>query len=198
MYQVRLHGRGGQGVVTAAELIATAAIAQGRYALAFPSFGSERTGAPVAAYCRIDDEPIRSREPIADPDAVVVLDATLLSGPAVFEGVKTGTTVLVNAAAPVPAAIEAACPAPVRTVPATGFAQRRTGRAVPNAAMVGAFAAATGAVSLDAVLAAIRERFAGRIAEPNCLAAADAHHFALRDAAGRTVGAPDIREPDHV
>ena len=78
MYQIRLHGRGGQGVVTAAELIAWAAIADGRYALAFPSFGSERTGAPVEAYCRIDDKPIRSREPVTEPDLVVMLDPTLL------------------------------------------------------------------------------------------------------------------------
>jgi pyruvate ferredoxin oxidoreductase gamma subunit len=84
VYQVGLYGRGGQGVVTAAEVIASAAIADGKYALAFPSFGSERTGAPVAAYCRIDDEPIRSREPVADPDAVLVLDAALLRQGFVF------------------------------------------------------------------------------------------------------------------
>ena len=184
MYQVRLHGRGGQGVVTAAELIAGAAIAQGRYALAVPSFGSERTGAPVAAYCRIDDEPIRSREPIGDPDAVVVLDATLLNQPSVFEGLRPESTVLVNSPTPMPATVTERCPAVIRTVPATDFARRRTGRPVPNAAMVGAFAAATGAVTLDAVCGALLERFPERIAESNQQAAADAFHFLLCDAPG--------------
>ena len=69
MFQVRIHGRGGQGVVTAAELLSVAAFAEGRYAQAFPTFGSERTGAPVVAFCRIDDRAIRVREPIAEPDA---------------------------------------------------------------------------------------------------------------------------------
>jgi Pyruvate/2-oxoacid:ferredoxin oxidoreductase gamma subunit len=78
VFSVRIHGRGGQGVVTAAELLAVAAFAEDRYAQAFPSFGSEGTGAPVAAFCRIDDQPIRTREPIAAPDAVVVADPTVM------------------------------------------------------------------------------------------------------------------------
>jgi pyruvate ferredoxin oxidoreductase gamma subunit len=195
MYQVRLHGRGGQGVVTAAELIAGAAIAQGRYALAVPSFGSERTGAPVAAYCRIDDKPIRAREPIVEPDAVVVLDATLLSQPSVFEGLRSWTTVLVNSAIPVSDVLRSLCPTAIRTVPATGFAQRRTGRPMPNAAMVGAFAAATGTVTLDAVRGAICDRFPERIAELNCLAAADAFHSVLGDADDRVAAA--VQETTH-
>ena len=76
MFQVRIHDRGGQGVVTAAELLAVAAFAEGRHAQAFPSFGSERTGAPVAAFCRVDD-PIRTHEPITAPDAVVVADPSV-------------------------------------------------------------------------------------------------------------------------
>ena len=76
MYAVRIHGRGGQGVVTAAELLAMAVFAEGGYAQAFPTFGSERTGAPVAAFCRIDSGPIRSREPIASPNAVIIADVT--------------------------------------------------------------------------------------------------------------------------
>src|SRR3954470_21255554 len=78
MYQVRIHGRGGQGVVTAAELLSVAAFDDGRHAQAFPVFGSERTGAPVMAFCRIDDKPIRTREPVMDPDALVIQDPTLL------------------------------------------------------------------------------------------------------------------------
>ncbi len=78
MLQIRLHGRGGQGVVTAAEMLSLAAFEQGRHAQAFPSFGSERTGAPVVAFCRIDDAPIRLREPVLDPDVLIVQDPTLL------------------------------------------------------------------------------------------------------------------------
>ncbi len=179
VYQVRLHGRGGQGVVTAAELIASAAIADGLYAQAFPSFGSERTGAPVAAYCRIDDKPIRSREPVADPDAVLVLDATLLRQDFVFDGMKPGGTALINSPVPVTDRALTLCAVRVRALPATEIARERTGRPLPNAAMVGAFAA-TGVVSLSAVRDAITARFPGRLAETNCAAATDAYTYVLR------------------
>ena len=86
MFAVRIHGRGGQGAVTAAELLSVAAFDEGRHAQAFPTFGSERTGAPVVAFCRIDDRPIRLREPITDPDAVIVQDPTLLHQVDVFGG----------------------------------------------------------------------------------------------------------------
>src|SRR5579883_1651332 len=94
--QVRLHGRGGQGTVTAAELLAVAAFDDGRWAQAFPSFGSERTGAPVAAYCRISSTEIRTREPVMEPDALVVLDPTLLHQVDLFAGLATDAYVLMN------------------------------------------------------------------------------------------------------
>src|SRR5678815_1541175 len=100
MLQIRFHGRGGQGVVTAAELLAIAAFAQGRHAQAFPSFGSERTGAPVVAFCRIADGPIRAREPIAEPDALIVQDPTLLNQVDVFGGVGAAAFVLINTTRP--------------------------------------------------------------------------------------------------
>ncbi|MBP8879918.1 MAG: 2-oxoacid:acceptor oxidoreductase family protein, partial [Dermatophilaceae bacterium] len=96
MFEVRIHGRGGQGVVTAAELLSVAAFDEGRHAQAFPSFGSERTGAPVVAFCRIADREIRVREPVVLPDAVVVQDATLLNQVDVFAGLKPEGYVLVN------------------------------------------------------------------------------------------------------
>src|ERR671927_350799 len=86
MFQVRIHGRGGQGVVTAAELLSVAAFLEGKHAQAFPSFGSERTGSPVVSFCRMDDRPIRSREPIAEPDALIIQDPTLLHQIDVFGG----------------------------------------------------------------------------------------------------------------
>ena len=96
MFQTRIHGRGGQGVVTAAELLSIAAFIEGRHAQAFPSFGSERTGAPVVSYCRIDDKEIRTREPILEPDAIIIQDPTLFTSLDVFQGLKSDGYVLLN------------------------------------------------------------------------------------------------------
>src|SRR5262249_26600396 len=96
MFQVRIHGRGGQGVVTAAELLSVAAFAEGKYAQAFPTFGSERTGAPVVAFCRLDDKPIRVREPIAAPDVLIVQDPTMLHQVDLFAGLGRNAYLLVN------------------------------------------------------------------------------------------------------
>src|SRR5215213_9382226 len=100
MFAVRIHGRGGQGVVTSAELLAVAAFLEGRHAQAFPSFGSERTGAPVAAFCRIDDRPIRTHEPIGEPDAVVVADPSVVYQVDVLGGLRSGGYLLINTARP--------------------------------------------------------------------------------------------------
>src|ERR1700749_1542108 len=147
MLQIRIHGRGGQGVVTAAELLSVAAFLDGRYAQAFPSFGSERTGAPVMAFCRIGDAPIRTRAPVVNPDALVIQDPTLLHVPGVFAGFDEGT-VLVNSSrsVEVPSGV-------LVTVPATELAREHLGRPMPGAPMLGALAAATGAVSMPALAA---------------------------------------------
>lgn len=92
MYQIRIHGRGGQGVVTAAEMLSVAAFTEGHWAQAFPSFGSERTGAPVVAFARIDEKEIRLREPIQEPDVVLVQDRTLLDSEDVFGGIRPTAT----------------------------------------------------------------------------------------------------------
>jgi pyruvate ferredoxin oxidoreductase gamma subunit len=96
VFEVRIHGRGGQGVVTAAELLSVAAFDEGRHAQAFPSFGSERTGAPVVSFCRISDAPIRTREPVAEPDALIVQDPTLLHQVDLFAGLGPGAYALIN------------------------------------------------------------------------------------------------------
>jgi pyruvate ferredoxin oxidoreductase gamma subunit len=98
MFQVRFHGRGGQGVVTAAELLASAAFREDRHAQAFPSFGSERMGAPVMSFCRIDDKPIRTHEPVTEPDALIIQDPTLLHQADLFAGLGPGGYMLVNSA----------------------------------------------------------------------------------------------------
>ena len=180
MFQVRIHGRGGQGVVTAAELLSVAAFEEGREAQAFPTFGSERTGAPVVAFCRISDRPIRLREPIVEPDALIVQDPTLLHQVDVFSGLAADGFFIVNtgraiADLHVGEALERLRPERVVAVPATELALEHVGRPVPNAALLGAFAALTGLVSLEAVSAAIRDRFPARIAEGNVAAAERAH-----------------------
>ena len=173
MFSTRIHGRGGQGVVTAAELLAVAAFQEGRYAQAFPSFGSERTGAPVAAFCRIDDRPIRTHEPIAVPDAVVVADPTVMHQVDVLAGLRPGGYLLLNTAREL--AVPGAC-----LVPATELAREHVGKPLPNAALLGAFAALTGCVSLDSVLAAIGQRFPEPVAARNAEAARAAYEIVVR------------------
>src|SRR4029079_3572417 len=96
MFQVRIHGRGGQGVVSGAEILSVAAFLEGRHAQAFPSFGSERMGAPVMAFCRIDDREIRLREPVARTDALLIQDPTLLSQADLFSGLAADGFIVVN------------------------------------------------------------------------------------------------------
>jgi pyruvate ferredoxin oxidoreductase gamma subunit len=180
MFQVRIHGRGGQGVVTAAELLSVAAFAEGRHAQAFPSFGSERTGAPVVAFCRIDDAAIRTREPITRPDALIVQDATLLHRSDVFDGLPPDGYLLLNSARDfadlgLGEFVERFRPERVLAVPATELALRHIGRPVPNAVLLGAFAAITGQLALASVVAAIQERFRGSLADGNAAAAAEAY-----------------------
>lgn len=186
MLQIRIHGRGGQGVVTAAELLAVAAFEQGRHAQAFPSFGSERTGAPVVAFCRIDDREIRLREPIVAPDVVIVQDPTLLHQVDVFQGLQADGWVLINSRRGFDELGLAELTTRFRherltTVPATEIARRHLGRPLPNAALLGGFAALSGRVSLDAVAHAIRGRFVEGVAEANVAAAAEAHEYVRRE-----------------
>ncbi|HUA40899.1 MAG TPA: 2-oxoacid:acceptor oxidoreductase family protein [Streptosporangiaceae bacterium] len=185
MFQIRIHGRGGQGVVTAAELLSAAAFAEGRYAQAFPSFGSERTGAPVVSFCRIDDKPIRVREPVMRPDVLIIQDPTLLHQVDVFEGADDRALVLINSARPVAELgisefTDRLRPDSVLAVPATELAQEHVGRPVPNAALLGGFAALSRAVSIESVAAAISQRFAGVIGAGNIAAARAAYASALR------------------
>jgi pyruvate ferredoxin oxidoreductase gamma subunit len=178
MYAVRIHGRGGQGVVTAAELLSLAAFLEGRHAQAFPSFGSERTGAPVVSFCRIAEREIRVREPIAAPDALIIQDPTLLHQVDVFGGLAAGGTVVLNSSLGADALGIEGLDARVFTVPASELARTHLGRPLPGPALLAAFAALTGVVSLPSVLAAIRDRFRGAAGEGNAAAAAAAHAYA--------------------
>lgn len=187
VFQIRIHGRGGQGVVTAAELLSVAAFEEGRYAQAFPTFGSERTGAPVVSYCRIDEREIRVREPIVEPDVLIVQDPTLLHQVDVFSGLRPREGyILINTTRSfdeigIREFVSGFRPERLCTVPATELALKHVGRAVPNAGLLGGFAAVTGLISLESVASAIRDTFSGRIAEGNVAAATAAYDIVRQE-----------------
>jgi pyruvate ferredoxin oxidoreductase gamma subunit len=180
MFQVRIHGRGGQGVVSAAEMLSVAAFLEGAHAQAFPSFGSERMGAPVIAFCRIDGKEIRVREPVVTPDALVVQDPTLLHQVDLFKGLDTRGYLLINTRRSYRELglgdyVTRFPPHHICTVAATEWALEYVGRPVPNAALLGAFAAVTRRVRLESVEAAIRRKFPGKLGDDNAAAAAKAY-----------------------
>ncbi len=184
MFQVRIHGRGGQGVVTGAEMMSIAAFLGGKHAQAFPSFGSERTGAPVVAFCRMDDKGIRLREPIMQPDAIIIQDPTLLHQVDVFGGLKKDGYILINTTRSfvemgLGEFVKGFRPDRLLTVPATELALKHVGRPVPNMPLLGAFAALGGLISLDAVQRAIDQKFKGAVAKGNQAAAKDAYNIVM-------------------
>jgi pyruvate ferredoxin oxidoreductase gamma subunit len=186
MLQIRIHGRGGQGVVTAAEMLSVAAFEQGRHAQAFPSFGSERTGAPVVAFCRIDEREIRLREPILAPDVLIVQDPTLLHQVDVFQGLQPDGYVLINSTRSFDELGLDDISRRFRrerliTVPASEIALKHLGRPLPNAVLLGGFAALSGLVTLDAVAHAIRDKFSGAVADNNVAAATEAFEYVRRE-----------------
>jgi pyruvate ferredoxin oxidoreductase gamma subunit len=192
LVQVRVHGRGGQGVVTAAEVLSVAGFHDGLQAQAFPSFGSERMGAPVVAYCRLAVAPIRSREPVLAPDAVIVVDATLLHHVDVFAGLGPEGCVIINSTrSPDELGLADLCARigrdRLQVVPATDLARQHTGAAVPNICLLGAFAALTGAVSFAALERAVRERLDARIVAGNVAAARAAHDLVSQGAVSTDV-----------
>jgi pyruvate ferredoxin oxidoreductase gamma subunit len=184
MFQIRIHGRGGQGAVTAAEMLSVAAFDEGLHAQAFPSFGSERAGAPVVAFCRVDDLPIRAHDPVTRPDAVIVQDPTLLHLVPVFDGLAADGRVLVNTSRSFPelhldTILAGDDTERLVTVPATELSRKWLGKPRPNTALLGGFAALTGVVSLESVQKAIRERFAGPVGDANAEIAAAAYDHVL-------------------
>ena len=170
--------------MTGAEMLSIAAFLGGRHAQAFPSFGSERTGAPVVAFCRLDDKEIRLREPIMQPDALIIQDATLLHQVDVFSGLKKDGYILINTTRTFEALglgefARDFRPERLLTVPASELAMKHVGRPVPNVPLLGAFAALGGLISLDAVQAAIREKFKGAVAQGNMDAAREAYEIVV-------------------
>ncbi|MDR1375492.1 MAG: pyruvate ferredoxin oxidoreductase subunit gamma [Holosporaceae bacterium] len=179
MFQVRIHGRGGQGVVTAAEMLSVAAFLEGKYAQAFPSFGSERMGAPVMAFCRISDKEIRLREPIMEPNAVIVQDSTVIDSADAFRGVVEKGFILVNSTNDIICNLKNVT---LKCIGATEIALEHIGRPIPNAVLLGSFAGLTGILKLESVIEAIKTKFSGAIAEKNIHAARVAYDKTLGEA----------------
>jgi len=166
MKEIRFHGRGGQGAVMAARMLATALMAQGKCVASFPMYGFERRGAPVVAFARFDDKPIREKTQIYNPDCLVVIDPTLMSLPTLFDGLNPEGILILNS------------PKPLQEQPnenvkvagvldATTIAVEEIGRDVPNTCILGAFAATTGWVELEYLLSGLKDYFTGDILERN-------------------------------
>lgn len=163
MIQIRIHGRGGQGVVTAAEILAQAAFLDGAYTQAFPAFGVERSGAPIQSFVRIDDKPIITREQIYSPDILIVQDQSLLKEKEVLAGTDKNTILIINS--PEKKEILAELldkkinKQNIHPSPATAIALELLGKNLVNTVILGAFAKATGLVSLKSLSLAIADKF---------------------------------------
>lgn len=183
MLEIRIHGRGGQGVVSASEMMSVAAFYQGHYSQAFPSFGSERTGAPVQAFCRIDSKPIELREPVLEPDVLIIQDSTLFHSLNVFAGLKPDGYVLINTRNTVDElgigdAVNGLPDGHVMTISATELALKYLKRPTPNTVLLGAFAAMHEILDIDAVEKTIQEQWPGKVGAMNVTAARAAYNLA--------------------
>ncbi len=166
MIEIRLHGFGGQGAVIAADILAIAFVEEGREVAAFPSFGAERRGSPVAAFVRFDDKPIREKCLIYNPDCLLVLDPRQLKAESTFAGINPGCSLIVNTSILL-SAFPRSNITLVGTVDATRIAREELGRPITNTCMVGAFAGATRWVTFESIVTGLREFFKGALLDKN-------------------------------
>jgi len=166
MKEIRLHGRGGMGAATGAEMLSACFVFDGKYAASFPMYGASRRGAPITAFCRIDEIPVEAKTQIYTPDCLIIFDPFMKNMPQVYDGLKPGAIVVLNAPEP-----------PVKsphenikilgTVDASKIAREEIGVPATNTCMLGAFAATTKWVSLDAIPLALKDYFAGDVLAKN-------------------------------
>jgi pyruvate ferredoxin oxidoreductase gamma subunit len=187
LIEVRIHGRGGQGNVVAAYLLATAAIDEGHFGQAFPAFGAERRGAPVVAFVRIADRTLRRRNQVLLPDFLIIQDRALLKVPGVLDGLRPGGGILVNTSLDA-ATLGEQLGHEVVTLPATQLAKTHLGRPVPNTALLAAFLALTEMLPMTALTGALGQKFKGDILERN---------LRLIEAAAQQVPAGQWKEMAH-
>jgi len=174
MEQIRIHGRGGQGSVTMASMLAKAAFETGKHAQGFPSFGVERLGAPIQAFVRIDEREITDRSQIDNPDYVIVQDSSLIELVDVTEGLKDDGMIIINTSEKANS-IDLKTDAEIVTVDATDIALEHLGKPIMNTALAGAFAKATGLIERESMGKVIRETFEGEIGEKNVKAMEEAY-----------------------
>jgi pyruvate ferredoxin oxidoreductase gamma subunit len=169
MKEVRIHGRGGQGSLVLAQFMAIAALEDGKFGQAFPFLGGggERRGKPIMAFCRLSDAPVRIRSQVAEPDYIIVQDATIFGEVDVFSGLKPAGLVLVNTDKEVAQLGLEGHARNLVTISADTLARRILGRPIINTALLGTFAGLTRELSLEAVLKAVRSKFPGELGEKN-------------------------------
>ncbi|HSW58153.1 MAG TPA: 2-oxoacid:acceptor oxidoreductase family protein [Dehalococcoidales bacterium] len=165
MKEIRIHGRGGQGAVTAARMLASAFLAEGKYVASFPMYGFERRGAPVQAFTRLDDKPVREKTQVYFPDCMVVIDPTLLKIKTLYSGLKTGGILIVNSSKFDSQADKNIAVAGV--IDATKIAVEEIGRDIPNTCLLGAFAAATNWVKIESIMAILGDYLSGDMLQRN-------------------------------
>lgn len=165
-YEIIIHGRGGQGAKTTAEILVQAAVREGKYVQAFPNFGPERTGAPMRAYVRISNQPIRTHEPVVDPDCVLVLDETILDSVDVTSGISEEESIVVNSKK-TKAELEKAIRSKGNVVPvdATGMSKDIIGENRPNTVILGKFAFVSEKVKLENIIDAFRDKYLKKIGQ---------------------------------
>lgn len=166
MKEIRWHGRGGQGAVVAARVLATALVREGRFAMAFPKFGAERRGAPVIAFTSFDDKPIRQKTQLYHPDSLIVIDPLLIRSVDVFEGLKAGGILVIDAAEPATEPYHKSLGV-IGYVDATRIGLEEIGRPITNTCMLGAFARTTDWVRVDSILSSLEEYFSGSVLQKN-------------------------------
>ncbi len=166
MKEIRIHGRGGQGAVLAARMLASAFVAEGKYVASFPMYGFERRGAPVVAFTRIDDKPIREKTQIYNPDCLIVIDPGLLTLPTLFTGLRPGSAFILNSPKKIPHRPNENLKIG-GVIDATSIAVKEIGRDIPNTCLLGAFAAATGWLRLESILACLPDYLSGDILQRN-------------------------------
>jgi 2-oxoacid:acceptor oxidoreductase gamma subunit (pyruvate/2-ketoisovalerate family) len=164
--EIRFHGRGGQGAVTAARMLASAFVVEGMSVASFPMYGFERRGAPVVAFTRVDDKPIREKTQIYNPDCMVVIDPGLMKLPALFAGLKKEGILVINSKQPLEKRPNDNLKV-VGVVNATQIAVDEIKRDIPNTCLLGAFAATTGWLDLKSILSCLGDYLSGDMLERN-------------------------------
>ncbi|MDD5120414.1 MAG: 2-oxoacid:acceptor oxidoreductase family protein [Candidatus Omnitrophica bacterium] len=176
MKEIRIHARAGQGAITTAALLGFSYFNEGKYPYAFPNFGAARMGAPMNAFVRVDADPVRLRSQIYEPDYVIIVDPTLLRGFNCFSGLKEDGVAIINGTKDTELP-KLKAKQKVFLVPANEIAMKNIGRPLGNTALIGAFAAATGELKLENLVAVVKNRFSGKAQEGNVRAVSEGFEF---------------------